>query len=395
MSLFSRKFPPTSADLPVGKVISAALSNRPTDVCLKEIGDYLAVKNLLSVNTGRAALCAILNAMLAKGSKVILPVYTCYTVIASVVRAGMVPILSDNDTYDLGYDLAKLKRTVEQHPDAGAIVVCHLFGIPVEIDEIRRIVGPGTLIIDDAAQAFGIRTGNGYLGTTGDVGFYSFGRGKNLSLVGGGLIVTDNDEMTQKIQKVIADEFSAYRGSGLRLLKAATYNFVIRPTIFNMVSRLPGVHLGRNVYDPGFSIAHESPLGIRLLNRLDKTVEEQNRQRLEISRQYEALLITNDSISIPKSRVDGIPGSLRFPVLVQDHAKRENIINRAAELGLGLSTMYPTALNGISQHHNSSAFDLEGAEQIASSIITLPTHRHIQSYNKKSRIVEQIVELFT
>jgi perosamine synthetase len=388
-----RKYTPVASDLRVCETMAARWSSMPLTDCLNEIGNYLGVRHIFPVASGRVALYAILKAALPSGSKVVLPGYTCYTVAAAVVRAGMTPILSDSSRDDLGYDIEGLKKTLETNDDIRAVVVCHLFGIALDIDEIKRLAGPEVIVVDDAAQAFGIKAINTFLGTGGKAGFYSFGRGKNLSMVGGGLIVTDDDDLAARIKSLFDSEFKLAGGGGAEWLKAASYNCLTRPMIFNLISRLPGLHLGKSVYNPNFDLRRLSNFKIHLLHRIFGTGEKLNADRLEISMKYLSLLDGKQGISIPRSQIDGHPGTLRLPLLIDDPAQRTEILNRSIKSGWGLSTMYPTPLNQIKELPQLARFHLENSEYIARSFITLPTHRHIQRAERTNGIVEKIAGL--
>jgi len=388
-----KTYPPVAADIPIRDVIAAWRSGEPAEACLGQVREALRVKHLFAVNSGRAGLYLILKMMLPEGSKVILPGYTCYTVPAAVVKAGMTPVISDSDPHDLGYNLEALLKTVESHPDVKAIVVCHLFGIGLDIEVIRKIVSPDTMIIDDAAQAFGIKINERYLGTNGDAGFYSFGRGKNLSLVGGGLIVTDDDTIADKINNVMDEYVANDAVSGADLIKALTYNTATAPSMFNLLSRLPGMHLGRSVYKPEFEVAGMAIERLRLLARIHGLIGEMNRDRDKIADRYMELLDSVPGISLPRSYLNDRPGSLRFPVLVDDPARRADILAKSRRLGYGISPMYPTALNAVSDLVEYVDGDLEGSIRIASSILTLPTHKYLRSADNNFDAVDQIAGL--
>jgi dTDP-4-amino-4,6-dideoxygalactose transaminase len=362
---------------------------------MAELGAYLGIRHLFAFNSGRTALYAVLKSALAPRSKVILPGYTCYTVAAAVTKAGMTPILSDNNHIDLGYDLDELRRTLTAHPDCEAIVVCHLFGIVQDIEAIRKIVGSEILIIDDAAQAFGIQAGGKWLGTGGHAGFYSFGRGKNLSLVGGGLLVTNTTFLAERLRAAVKDEFPTPKSSFAELLRATAYNFAVRPSVFGFISRLPGTEIGRSEFDPQFDAAGLSCFKIRLLQRIYKQAEILNAERREVSRRYLACLEGNSMLTIPRSSLNREPGNLRFVVLVGDQDKRTRILTEAKRRGWGLTAMYPSTLAGVIPRYDAPEFRLKGSEHIARSIITLPTHRQILKADAKGKLIDHIAELFT
>ncbi|NMC43892.1 MAG: DegT/DnrJ/EryC1/StrS aminotransferase family protein [candidate division Zixibacteria bacterium] len=394
MAITFKKYPPVASDLPPRAVMAARRSKLTSDECLKEVAEYLGARYLFPVNSGRTALYLILKAALAPGSKVVLPGYTCYTVAAAVIKAGMMPVLCDSDPADLGYDLDALRKTIHQHPNIKAVVVCHLFGIAVDIDAIRGIVGSETLIVDDAAQGYGIKAKGRFLGLGGNIGFFSFGRGKNLSLVGGGLLATNNDFLGEKITALSEAELPGAESTGKEWLMALAYNPATHPFWFNILSRLPGITLGVSRFDPEFPTAETSMYKIRLLHEVFRMAEAENENRLRVARRYMELLQGRANVALPRSRVDGNPGTLRFPVLVANVGRREEILRQGSRRGWGLSGMYPTALNRIPRLSQESAANLPGAEAIARSIVTLPTHRFVQRAGTPAGIVERIAGLF-
>jgi len=388
-----KTYPPVAADIPRREVIAAWRSSKPLEVCLREIGDYLGIRHLFPVNSGRTALYLMMKATLEPGSKVIVPGYTCFTVPAAVIMAGMTPIISDSDPSDFGYDLAALTRTLQKHPDVKAIVVCHLFGIGIDMDTIREAVGPDVAIIDDAAQAMGIRIKGRHLGTFGDGGFYSFGRGKNLSLAGGGLLVTHDDTAARKIESELGEYFShSTEGAGLpRLL---LYNTATRPGVYNILSRLPGIGPGKSEFRIDFETAVMPPKKVRLLARICSIADVMNADRRKIADRYESILGDMAGVFIPRSKMDGRAGILRFPVLVDDPVRRAGILHRAKRERLGLSGMYPTALDAVPELRGSAVSDLSGAHRIADTVVTLPTHRFIRVDNDRDGVIESIAGLF-
>ena len=75
----------------------------------------------------------------------------------------------------------------------------HLFGIPSDVDRTRRICEEkGIFLVEDAAQAMGVEHGGRKLGTLGDVGFFSLGRGKNISCGSGGIILTSSADIAEE-----------------------------------------------------------------------------------------------------------------------------------------------------------------------------------------------------
>ena len=130
-------------------------------------------------------LALVLEALWKRAGKqrneVLIPGYTCYSVAASVVRAGLKIQVYDLDPRTFQPDLDSVKQGLNER--TLAIVTQHLFGIPSPVEGIKDLAGEvGAHLIEDAAQSMGASQAGHQVGTLGDFGFYSFGRGKPLPL---------------------------------------------------------------------------------------------------------------------------------------------------------------------------------------------------------------------
>jgi dTDP-4-amino-4,6-dideoxygalactose transaminase len=152
------------------------------------------------------------------------------------------------------------------------------------------------------------------------------------------------------------------------------------------------INLKKNIFDPNFTIETGSEFAAKLLLRIYKNVEELNQSRLELSKKYMKLLNQNKNVSIPRSTVDGVPGSLRFPVLIRNPNMVREIMRQPRAKRLGFSNMYPATLNAIKDVSFQVGSNLRIAQEIADSIITLPTHRHIQLADQRFRLTSEIVK---
>jgi dTDP-4-amino-4,6-dideoxygalactose transaminase len=120
------------------------------------------------------------------------------------VRAGAQVVLCDVDPHTLDYDFDQLQRIVDH--ETLCIVSPHLLGQTADIRRTKSIAKPfGVPVIEDAAQAMGRKTKEGCVGTLGDVGFFSLGRGKNVTAGSGGVIVTSSNDFADKLAKIYAD----------------------------------------------------------------------------------------------------------------------------------------------------------------------------------------------
>jgi dTDP-4-amino-4,6-dideoxygalactose transaminase len=142
---------------------------------------------IVLTDSGKTALYAALKMLGAReGSEVIVPSYCCASVIASVVHAGCQPVLADSDEH-LNISYESVVQALS--PKTFAIVVPHMFGLKAAALEPILALGrsKGIVVIEDVAQAFGLRLEDGRLaGSLGDAAIFSAGLGKPLMGPGGG-----------------------------------------------------------------------------------------------------------------------------------------------------------------------------------------------------------------
>ena len=125
-------------------------------------------------------------AALSDRDEIWVPGYTCFSIPAAAVAAGLRVRL-----VEIGLDGRIDPNALARMPleRAAALVVSNLFGVPEPVARLREITNSrGVALVDDAAQSLGARSAEGPVGTRGEVGILSFGRGKPLSALGGGAL---------------------------------------------------------------------------------------------------------------------------------------------------------------------------------------------------------------
>ena len=128
-----------------------------------------------SVN-GRASIYHILKDL--KVNKVLIPVYICSTVLEPLKKLNIKPIFYDLDVEDLNPSLDSIKNLSTTY-DVKVILVASMYGNPANLIEIEKYCNKNHIfMIDDAAQSFGAKLDNRYIGTFGNAGFFSFSPGK-------------------------------------------------------------------------------------------------------------------------------------------------------------------------------------------------------------------------
>ncbi len=162
---------------------------------------FCGTKHCIGVANGLDALNLIIRAYGFKdGDEVIVPANTYIASLLAISQNGCVPVLVEPEmrTYNIDPSLVEANIT----PKTKAIMVVHLYGQAVEMEQIWRIAEKhGLKVIEDSAQAHGAFYKNKRAGNLGDASGFSFYPGKNLGCLGdGGAVTTNDDELASKIR---------------------------------------------------------------------------------------------------------------------------------------------------------------------------------------------------
>lgn len=334
--------------------------------------------------SGRSALALILRSLarLRPGRRVVaLPGYTCFTVPAAVVRArlSIYPAEIDPETLDFNFsEIEELPRD-----PLLAIVSSNLFGLANNAACIQTAArARGAFFVDDAAQAMGATRNGGAAGLVGDVGFYSFGRGKALAAMEGGLIVTNSDEIACAVRE---EATRLPPGSLVHavwvIFQMLAYSVLLNPRLYWIPQSLPFLNLGTTEFDPTF---RESPMPAvvqELLLRTHARLAKFNEIRRSNAAALSEGLKGNSLFSFVCQPEDSQPTYIRFPVIARDEATRDRAVRALQSAGIGATPFYPYALcdiEGIGPHMAVEDYHRPAAEDLSRRLFTLPTHPYVQ-----------------
>jgi perosamine synthetase len=392
-----RFVPPAGSPLKVRHVLhslSTSSSNGRARAQLEALAPRLSVKHVFGASSGRAALAVALDTLhrLRPDRDVVaVPAYTCFSVAAAIVRAGLKIRLVDVDPNTLDFDLSGLAQLSGEK--LLCIVPCNLFGFPNEMSALQKVTGAtSAFVIDDAAQALGSTRDGANAGTRGDLGIYSLGRGKSLGAVGGGLLVTASDEIANALRGDRRLQ-AGYGGNstGQMLGKMLSYSVFVHPTLYSIPNAMPFLKLGTTEFDPHFEIGQLHPLTLGLLENLLDELDEINRLRQRNAAAIRNGLRSNDLFAFPMPAFDARPTFVRLPVVAREAATRDAAVSRLRAAGIGATAFYPHAIcdiPGIEAHMAKPDFHCSRAEDLSRRLLTLPVHPFV-----KRRDIDRMAEV--
>jgi dTDP-4-amino-4,6-dideoxygalactose transaminase len=305
---------------------------------------------------------------------VLLPAYGCPDLVAAAEFAGCRPILVDIGANDPGYKLDQLAQALDD--TTVAVVAVNFLGIGERLPQIRDLLTghPHVLLIEDDAQWFPESETSLPAGVElhGDCVCLSFGRGKPVSLIGGGVMLI-RDALVQDISELVDAPQSV--GATLRL-KAHVFNLLLHPHLYWLVNRNPFIKLGQTVFKPLLQIRALDTLRLRSLPSAATDYLRRSRMIEEAWAKAFSNLPRVKNITVTKDRCGRL---LRYPILCRDIDERNRLWRMLDRAGLGVTAMYQCALPDVAGVGNKVEVfrDYAGAREFAARLLTLPVHADV------------------
>jgi perosamine synthetase len=174
----------------------------------EKFGEYCGIPYAVSVCNGTMALHVALVALgIGAGDEVIVPTLSYVASANTIIYTGAKPVFVDSllDTWQL--DPSEIEKKIT--PATKAIMAVHLYGHPADMDKIVAVAKKyKLLIVEDCAEAIGTFYKKRHVGNFGDVACFSFFGNKTITTGEGGMILTAN--------KTIADKVMKLKGQGLK-----------------------------------------------------------------------------------------------------------------------------------------------------------------------------------
>ncbi len=349
---------------------SAAINNpNPLRSVRAGLLELLGPSKLSLHASGREALRVAFCDLAARSDRdeIWVPGYTCFSIPAAVVAAGLRVRLVEIGL-DGRIDPNALKRMPLER--AAALVVSNLFGVPEPVAALREILNSrGVALVDDAAQSLGARSAEGPVGSRGDVGILSFGRGKPLSALGGGALAwTGSDGPADSIAPDAPSDRSL-----LALVRAAAFNLALLPPVFRWLAAIPALQIGETRYDPNFEHGEIDGASLSLAAAVLPELETANRERARRAAALAGRITAETDFSPLVASEEDEAVYPRLGVLAPNVAARDAAL--CALTPIGATKMYPSALDAIEALRPNLADEPKTpvARELAARLLTLPT----------------------
>lgn len=168
----------------------------------RQCAEYFGVKHAVTVNSWTSGLVAAVGAIgIEPGDEVIVTPWTMCASAAAILHWNAIPVFADIDPETFNLDPKSVEANIT--PYTKAIMAVDIFGQSADMDELMAIAAKhGLKVISDTAQAPGALYKGKYAGTLADVGGYSLNYHKHIHTGEGGILVTNDNEIAERLQLI-------------------------------------------------------------------------------------------------------------------------------------------------------------------------------------------------
>ena len=310
------------------------------------IKKYVGIKHAIALNSGTSSLySALLSLDLKEQDEVLLPSFTFISTWEAVIESGLKPILIDINQTDYTIDISDIKNKINSKTKA--IIPVHLYGNPVNMDELLEISNKNNIqIIEDACQSLGSKYNNKYTGTLGNLGIFSFSATKIITSGEGGMVVTNDNELANKIKLIRNHGFNREN------------NVVIKGTNYTM----PEI---------------EAAIGHIQLKKIEKLIQIRKKNADILNK-----LINNKNIIKPHEGKENRNNWYLYTINVK--VKRDYLLEQLKKSGVEARIYYNPPIHKYSIYKNKSQYNVESkvnlpnTEWAAEHVLTLPIHPELK-----------------
>lgn len=327
----------------------------------QEFAVYTGARHAIAVTNATAALhIACVVAGLGPGDEVILPSLTFVATANAVRYTGACPVFADIEgSTNLNISAQTIEACLTNR--TRAIIVVHYGGYACDMPAILKIAQKhGLFVIEDAAHAIGAQFADRMLGTWGQIGCYSFFSNKNMTTGEGGMLVTNDDQLAERLRLL--------RSHGMTSLTWDRHN---------------GHAWSYDVVELGYNYRIDEIRSALGRVQLQKLAHNNQLRRDKTTMYHQALKELCPTIIIPFEKHTGISASHLLPILLPVNTPRVAFMDTMKSKGIQTSIHYPPIhlFSAYREHNASISRKLENTESLAVREVTLPLYPSLSDAN--------------
>lgn len=317
-----------------------------------KFASYIKVDHATTVSNGTVALHLALMALsIQKGDEVILPTLTYVASANSVKYVGAKPVFVDSEKDSWNIDPKKIEARITSKTKA--IMAVHLYGATCNVKELKKICVRNNLyLIEDVAEGFGTKYYNNYAGTFGDVSTFSFYGNKTITTGEGGMVVSNNKEIIEKVRYL--------KNQAVSNTKEYWHD-----------------HVGYNYRMTNICAA----IGLAQLENADLIIK----KKIQISSWYKQFLKDFD-INFQKESTNSLHSFWMVSIIVENKKLRDEIRLKLKNNNIETRPLFPP-IHTLPMYLNDNSFQI--AEYLSARGMNLPSYPGL-NINQVSRICEII-----
>lgn len=312
-------------------------------------------------------------------AEILLPAYGCPDLVSATVYAGCRPVAVDLEKDRPWLDFDDLQNKISDR--TAAVVAVNFLGISERISQLKQVARHHRIcVIEDSAQSLELSQAPA---DRGDYVIHSFGRGKPVSLLGGGCVLSFSESMYETLPKPDQGEGEGGGFPFRQSLKLFAYNRLLAAGAYGLVSRLPFLRLGETRFKPLQELAPMPQYARRLIWSNIEAYRELHSSAQEIYRHCLQPVEAEGFVDLARACGHNFARRLlRYPLLMPSKRQRDRVFARLDDAGLGASVMYRRTLGQIpvAADYFATVSDMSNAGGFAGRLLTLPLHTGVQRY---------------
>ena len=349
----------------------------PNEEELSKLKAFFPQKEVIFTDMGRAAFKLIIEELKLQNSEILVPAYICDIFFPIFKEYNLSPIFLDVDKETFHIQAEEIEKKIT--PQTKAILVCHTYGLPFDIEKIKTITNNPLLIIEDCAHSFGAKLNGVYTGNLGEAAFFSLY--KQFPCQRGGMAVLKMQNAKCKMQNELRPTNFSFRDV-LSLLNSFSFFAFLFKKFGGEIS--PKMIRKEKFKTP----AQLNRVSLNLFLYFFKNFEENLKKRIELALFFQEEL-KKLGFEVQKSKNNVF---CYFSALTPKNFNRDKFVKELRRYGIFATRIWkdPIILNPkVQKEYNLNLNEFSNTVEVAKRIVNFP----LQNFYSKRDIEKMIFSI--